>query len=96
MVSKFPGAKRDLALLINSEVEFSEVQKIALGVDNNILKDVSLFDVFEGGNVPKGMKSYGLSFQFQDEKQTLTDDRVEEVMSKLIDTYQSKLSAEIR
>ncbi|NQY09343.1 MAG: phenylalanine--tRNA ligase subunit beta [Flavobacteriales bacterium] len=96
VVSKFPGAKRDLALLINSEVEFSEVQKIALGVDNNILKDVSLFDVFEGGNVPKGMKSYGLSFQFQDEKQTLTDDRVEEVMSKLIDTYQSKLSAEIR
>ncbi|MCH7534816.1 MAG: phenylalanine--tRNA ligase subunit beta [Bacteroidetes bacterium] len=95
-VPKFPGVKRDLSLLIDNDVVFSEVRSISLGVDNQILKDVHLFDSFKGDNVPKGKKYYGLSFQFQDDEQTLTDKRVEVVMEKMIDTLLSEFSASIR
>ena len=73
-ISKFPAVKRDLALLLDKSVQFSEVEKIAKDSDRKLLKEVSLFDVYEGKNLPAGKKSYAVSFFMQDESKTLNDE----------------------
>jgi phenylalanyl-tRNA synthetase beta chain len=95
-VSKFPEVRRDLALLIDKKTSFDALEKLALQTETNLLKTVSLFDVYEGDKLPDGKKSYALSFILQDEKATLTDTQIDKVMDKLIRTYQEKAGAEIR
>ncbi|NDE29418.1 MAG: phenylalanine--tRNA ligase subunit beta, partial [Flavobacteriia bacterium] len=72
-ISKYPIMRRDFALLVDEATPFEELQKTALQTEQKILKEVHLFDVYQGKNLPKGKKSYGLSFSFQDNKKTLTD-----------------------
>ena len=95
-VSKFPAVRRDLALLIESNIQFEEIEKIAFATEKKLLKKVNLFDVYEGKNIEEGKKSYAVSFILQDEEKTLTDKVIDKVMRKLMGTYQHKLNATIR
>ncbi|MEG0187917.1 MAG: phenylalanine--tRNA ligase subunit beta, partial [Algoriella sp.] len=95
-ISKFPGSRRDLALLIDSTVKYEELYKATKEVKTNLLKAVNLFDVYEGDKLPAGKKSYALSFTIQDETKTLSDQEIDGLMNKLIKLYQEKFSAELR
>jgi phenylalanyl-tRNA synthetase beta chain len=95
-VHKFPEVRRDLALLIDKAIQFEQLEQLAYQSEKNILKNVNLFDVYEGDKLPKEKKSYALSFILQDENATLTDKQIEKIMEKLMKTYQEKVGAEIR
>lgn len=95
-ICKFPAVKRDLALLLDKQVQFAEIEKIAFESERKLLKEVSLFDVYEGKNLEVGKKSYAVSFMLQDENQTLNDKQIDKIMSKLIANLESKLGAKLR
>jgi len=95
-VSKFPAMRRDLALLIDKSVTYSSVQELASKQDRKLLKAINLFDVYEGENLPEGKKSYAVSFQFQDENKTLVDNQIDKVMTKIINTLEKELGAQLR
>lgn len=86
-ISKFPAVKRDLALLIDKSVQFAEIEKIAYETEKKLLKEIELFDVYEGKNLEIGKKSYAVSFLLQDESQTLNDKMIDKIMSKLVKTW---------
>lgn len=81
-ISKFPAVKRDLALLLEKNVQFAEIEKIATESERKLLKDVALFDVYEGKNLPAGKKSYAVSFYLQDEGKTLNDKQIDAIMKR--------------
>ena len=95
-LSKFPSVSRDLALLIDKTVTFSQVEQIARQTEKKLLKSVELFDVYEGKNLPEGKKSYAVNFILQDEQKTLNDKQIEAIMSKLIAQLKNQLGAELR
>ena len=95
-IPKFPEVRRDLALLINKEIEFGEIVKIAYQVEKNILKKVNLFDIYEGDKLEAGKKSYAVSFILQDTEKTLNDKQIDGIMNRLIKTYIEKLGATLR
>jgi phenylalanyl-tRNA synthetase beta chain len=95
-VSKFPAVRRDLSMLLDKSVTFEKLKQIALKTDKNLLKEVNVFDVYEGDKLPAGKKSYALSFTLQDEEKTLNDKQIDSVMDKLIRNYESQIGAEIR
>jgi phenylalanyl-tRNA synthetase beta chain len=95
-LSKFPAVKRDLALLIDKDVQFAEIEKIAYETEKKLLREVSLFDVYEGKNLEAGKKSYAVSFVLQDESQTLTDKVIDKIMSKMVKNLEDKLGAKLR
>ena len=95
-ISKFPTVRRDLALLINDSITFEQIEQLAQKQERKLLKEVNLFDVYQGKNLAEGKKSYGVSFTFGDDDKTLTDVQIEKVMDKLIKTYQKELGAELR
>ena len=82
--------------MIDKQIQFAEIEKIAYQVGGKLLKDVALFDVYEGKNLEAGKKSYAVSFMLQDETQTLNDVMIEKVMNKLIQALQDKLDAKLR
>ena len=88
--------KRDLALLINSDVPFAEVERIIRSSEKRLLKDVTLFDVYEGKNLEPGKKSYAVSIILQDDEKTLNDKQIEAVMAKVIANLQKQLDAKLR
>ncbi len=95
-IAKFPAVKRDLALLLDKEVKFADIEKIAYETDRKLLKNVELFDVYEGKNLDAGKKSYAVTFTLQDEKQTLNDKAIDKLMQKLVKNLQDKLGAKLR
>lgn len=95
-ISKFPSSRRDLALLLDQTVKYEELYLAARSIKTNILKDINLFDVYEGDKLPAGKKSYALSFMIQDENKTLSDQEIDGVMNKLIKVYQTQFNAELR
>jgi phenylalanyl-tRNA synthetase beta chain len=95
-VNKFPSVRRDLSLLIDNNISFSELENIAISIKCNILKDINLFDVYTGDKLPENKKSYSLSFIFEDNSKTLTDIQIDKIMDKLIKEFQKGVSAEIR
>ncbi|MEG1642609.1 MAG: phenylalanine--tRNA ligase subunit beta [Bacteroidales bacterium] len=95
-LSKFPPVKRDLALLVNSDVKFSEIKKVAMECEKKLLKDIYLFDVYEGKNIELGKKSYAVSFILQDNEKTLADKQIDTIMTKIISTLQNRLDAKLR
>ena len=95
-ISKFPAVSRDLALLIDKNVEFEQIEQIALQTDKKLLKSVDLFDVYEGKNLPAGKKSYAINFILQDDTKTLNDKAIDAIMQKLIKQLCAKLGAELR
>ncbi|MBF4983682.1 phenylalanine--tRNA ligase subunit beta [Nonlabens mediterrranea] len=95
-IPKFPAVKRDLALLVNDETSFKELHNIALQTEKKLLKEVQLFDVYEGKNLAKGKKSYALSFLLQDEVKTLTDKQIDKAMQKIQQQLEKQAGVELR
>lgn len=95
-IPKYPEVRRDFALLLDQSVSFEEIHKIAIQSEKQLLKNVNLFDVYEGKNLPKGKKSYAVSFTLQDQYKTLTDKQIDKIMSKLQTNFENQLGAELR
>jgi phenylalanyl-tRNA synthetase beta chain len=93
---KYPEVRRDLALLLNRSVSFAELEKLAFATEKKLLKEVGLFDVYEGEKIENGMKSYALYFILQDDQGTLTDEQIDKVMNRLIKVYIERLNARVR
>ncbi len=95
-IAKFPEVRRDLALLVTSDVQFGALKKTAEKVEKKLLKKVNIFDVYEGKNIEEGKKSYAISFILQDENKTLNDKQVDKIMQKMIFTFEKEFGATIR
>ena len=95
-LAKFPSSRRDLSLLIDKAVKFEQIEEIAANADRKILKEIGLFDIYEGKNLAEGKKSYAVSFLFQDENKTLVDKQIEKIMTKIQGELESKLGASLR
>lgn len=95
-VPKFPSVKRDLSLLIDREVSFETLKQISLKTERTLLKEVNVFDVYQGDKLPADKKSYALSFVLQDEEQTLTDQRIDAIMKKLMLNLEKEAGAVVR
>ena len=95
-IAKYPAVSRDLALLIDKNVEFAQIEQIARQTEKKFLKKVELFDVYEGKNLPAGKKSYAVNFILQDAEKTMGDKQIEAIMSKLIQNLKKQLNAELR
>ena len=95
-LSKFPKVKRDFALLIDEAVGFRDLKNTAFQTEKNLLKEVHLFDVYTGKNLPEGKKSYALSFTLQDENKTLTDTQIDKIMNKLQQRFEKDFGATLR
>lgn len=95
-ISKFPAVSRDLALLLDENIEFAQIEEIAYKTEKKLLKAVNLFDVYEGKNLPAGKKSYAVNFILQDFDKTLNDKAIEAIMNKLINQLRTQLNCELR
>lgn len=95
-IPKYPAVRRDFALLLDDAVTFEEIDRIASQTEKQLLKDVDLFDVYQGKNLPEGKKSYAVSFTLQDENKTLTDKQIDKIMNKLQANFEKQLGAELR
>jgi phenylalanyl-tRNA synthetase beta chain len=95
-ISKFPSVRRDLALLLDNQVNYKQVEELALKSERKLLKQVNLFDVYEGKNLEEGKKSYAISFVFQDNEKTLTDVQVDKMVEKLLNSFSTELGAKLR
>ena len=95
-VPKFPAVSRDLALLVDNSVEFAQIEQIARQTEKKLLKNVELFDVYEGDKLPAGKKSYAVNFILQDNEKTMGDKQIDAIMQKLIANLKKQLNAELR
>lgn len=95
-IPKFPEVRRDFSLLVDQSVNYQQIEDIAIQTEKKLLKEVNLFDVYQGNNLPEGKKSYAVSFLFQDEHKTLTDSQIDKVMKKLQQRFEKDLQAELR
>ena len=95
-ISKYPAVSRDLALLVDNNVEFAQIEHVARQAEKKLLKRVELFDVYQGKNLPAGKKSYAVNFILQDENKTLNDKAIDAIMQKLIKQLTTQLGAELR
>ncbi|ULB34554.1 MULTISPECIES: phenylalanine--tRNA ligase subunit beta [Proteiniphilum] len=95
-IPRFPAVSRDLALLIDKNITFAQIRQIALDSEKKLLKQVSLFDVYEGKNLPEGKKSYAVNFLLQDKEKTLNDKQIDSVMQKIRQNLEKELGAQLR
>ena len=93
---KYPEVKRDFALLVDKGVQFADLARAAFETGGKLLRNVYLFDVYEGKNLEEGKKSYALSFILQDEENTLKDKQIENIMGRLQKTFEEKFNAKLR
>jgi phenylalanyl-tRNA synthetase beta chain len=95
-IPKYPEVRRDLALLVDNSVPFDAIYNMARQTEKSLLKDVNLFDVYEGKNLPEGKKSYAVSFILQDNTKTLTDEQIDKIMNKLQKNLETEVGASLR
>ncbi|WP_026709244.1 phenylalanine--tRNA ligase subunit beta [Flavobacterium frigidarium] len=95
-IPKYPEVRRDLALLVDNNVNYDAIFAIAKQSEKNLLKDINLFDVYEGKNLPEGKKSYAISFIIQDVSKTLTDTQIDKIMGKMQKAFETELGATLR
>ena len=95
-IPKYPEVKRDLSLLLDTAIAFETVYAIARQTEKTLLKNIDLFDVYEGENIPEGKKSYAVSFTIQDNSKTLTDSQIDKIMGKLQSNFETELGASLR
>ncbi len=95
-IPKYPEVKRDFALLLDNHAQFKKVHDLAFQTERKLLKSVKLFDVYTGSKLPKGKKSYAVSFTLLDENRTLTDKQIDKIMGKIQKKYEQELNAELR
>lgn len=95
-IPKYPEVRRDFALLVDASVTFESLYKVARQTEKSLLKNINLFDVYEGKNLPEGKKSYAMSFIIQDTTKTLTDVQIDKIMNKLQQNFETELGATLR
>jgi phenylalanyl-tRNA synthetase beta chain len=95
-IPKYPEVRRDLSLLLDDSVTFDSIYNLARQTEKALLKDISLFDVYQGKNLPEGKKSYAVSFTIQDSTKTLTDVQIDKIMDKLQKNLETELGASLR
>lgn len=95
-LSKYPEVRRDLALLVDISTSFDAIYKVARQTEKVVLKDINLFDVFQGKNLPEGKKSYAVGFTLQDNTKTLTEDQIDKIMNKLQKNLETEVGASLR
>ncbi len=95
-IPKYPEVRRDLALLVDNAVAFDAIYTIARQTEKSLLKDINLFDVYEGKNLPEGKKSYAVSFTLQDDTKTLTEEQIDKIMNKLQKNLETEVGASLR
>jgi phenylalanyl-tRNA synthetase beta chain len=95
-IGKFPSVRRDLALLLDKQVNYHQLEQLAYKQEKRLLKNVNLFDVYEGKNLEEGKKSYAISFVFQDDEKTLTDVQIDKTMERLIQGFNTEFGAKLR
>ena len=95
-IPKYPEVRRDLSLLLDESISFDAIYKLARQTEKSLLKDINLFDVYQGKNLPEGKKSYAVSFTIQDNTKTLTDVQIDKIMSKLQKNLETELGASLR
>ena len=95
-VSKYPEVKRDLSLIIDKSVKFKEIKRLVEKNNYNVIKKISLYDIYQGTNIDKNKKAYAIRFILQDDKETLNDKKINHIMGKLMNTFIGELRAEIR
>ena len=95
-ISRFPSVSRDLALLVNKSVTFAAIEQTAKKAERKLLQELSLFDVYEGKNLPEGKKSYAVNFVLQDKEKTLNDKQIDAVMQKIQQNLEKELGALLR
>ena len=93
---KYPEVRRDLALLLDEHIQYSQIEELAGQAGGAILKRMGLFDYYKGKNIPEGKKSYAVSFFLQDVNKTLTDKEIDRIMGKITKTLVDNLNAELR
>jgi phenylalanyl-tRNA synthetase beta chain len=93
---KYPEVRRDLALLIDTAATFGQISQVAYKTERQLLRDVNLFDVYEGQGIPEGKKSYAVSFILRDDERTLNEKQIDKVMEKLVAAYDRELGAKLR
>jgi phenylalanyl-tRNA synthetase beta chain len=95
-LSKYPSVRRDLALLVDKSVKYGRLEELAYQTERKLLKEVDLFDVYEGKGVPEGKRSYALSFILQDANSTLNDKTIDKTMGRLQQRFEREVGAELR
>jgi phenylalanyl-tRNA synthetase beta chain len=95
-VPKFPQVRRDLSMMLNSEVSYEQIRALAFKTERQLLKEMQLFDVYEGDKIEAGKKSYAMTFILQDEHQTLTDKQIDKTMGRLMEAFERQAGAVIR
>lgn len=95
-ISKFPAVRRDFALLIDEKVHFEDLKRIAFECEPKLIKNIQLFDVYRGKNLPQGKKSYALRFTLLNNKKTMNDKEIDQIMQKLQTEFEEAVKAEIR
>ena len=95
-LSRFPKVRRDLSLVLDKGIRFSQIRDLIYQTEKKLITDTNVFDVYEGKNIPDGKKAYAISFTLQDEQKTLTDSEIDQVMDRLINSFEEKLGAIIR
>ena len=93
---KFPSVRRDLALIIDKDVNFEQIKSVAYTAENKILAGINLFDIYTGDKIPEGKKQYALSFTLLDTQKTLTDKIIEKTMAKIQSAIEQQLKATLR
>ena len=95
-VPKFPEVRRDLSLVLDRKVTYAEIEELVRSTEKRLVKDIIVFDVYEGEKIPQGKKAYALGFTLQDEGKTLTDEEIEKTMTQLMTAFEQKMQAVIR
>ncbi|MDR0421451.1 MAG: phenylalanine--tRNA ligase subunit beta [Proteiniphilum sp.] len=95
-IARYPSVSRDLALLIDRKISFDQIRQTALRSERKLLKQVSLFDVYEGKNLPEGKKSYAVNFLLQDDEKTLGDRQIDSAMQRIQKSLENELGAQLR
>ena len=95
-IPKYPEVRRDLSLLLDENISFDSIYSIARQTEKSLLKNIDLFDVYQGKNLPEGKKSYAVSFTIQDNTKTLNDVQIDKIMSKLQKNFETELGASLR
>ena len=95
-LNKFPEVNRDLALLIDKQVTYKDIEDLAFKTERKYLKSMNLFDVYQGEHLEEGKKSYAIRLILCDKEKTLTNNEINAVMDKLIAAFETKLGAKLR
>jgi phenylalanyl-tRNA synthetase beta chain len=95
-ISAFPQVRRDLALVLDKQVTYGELERIALKSEPKLLQSINAFDVYVGDKIEQGKKSYAISVLLQDDEKTMTDQDIDRVVNKLVKQFEKELGASLR